>query len=535
MKPLFRSALVLGCCYFLLAWFGIYLSREAGNVAAIWPANALLLGVALRSPTEHVKYFVATSGLANVAANMGFGDSWLISAGFASCNMTEVVCAFAAMRWISPGRWRTFSSRRGIAFAGVAGFLAPLVGAALGALLVNRAYGSGYWQVFETWWLADAMGFLLITPAVLSWKSATHRDPTRKRTAERVSVMILTLLLTSYAFTQDNFPVLYIVTPVLMWSAFRFESFLTAISAVGICVIAVVATVHGEGPIPLISAGHELEWIQFLQLYLGVAVLVPVVVAALMEERQRLIGELEANNAELERYAFTVSHDLKSPLVTMQGFVRHLRADLDAGAHEAVSEDLAEIEVATKTMATMLEDLLELSKQGVVANATQPLRLRELIEQATTLLPNDATVVVDLPASVPATPGDRSRLAIVVRNILENSQKFARSDQPLVIKISCECRDGDVIYKFQDNGIGIAQAHVARVFDLFERLETDTTGSGVGLSIVKRIVEAHRGRVWIESAGHNLGTSVLIRLPQWQETVNIGEPSNERALLRTAS
>jgi len=176
------------------------------------------------------------------------------------------------------------------------------------------------------------MGFLLVTPAILSWNANHEVRGFRKRSIERVAIAVAVVTTTTYGFTHPHFPVLFAVTPLLLWAAFRFESFATAVAALSMCVISVAATVHGIGPIALLANGNGDNTIQFLQLYLGIAVLVPFVVAVLIEERHRLISELESKNTELERYAFTVSHDLKAPLITIAGFLRHLIEDITAGS-----------------------------------------------------------------------------------------------------------------------------------------------------------------------------------------------------------
>jgi signal transduction histidine kinase len=233
-------------------------------------------------------------------------------------------------------------------------------------------------------------------------------------------------------------------------------------------------------------------------------------------ERERLIGELERRNAELERFTYTVSHDLRSPLVTVRGFVDLLEKDIAAADRERTTADLDRIRHATATMEKLLLELLELSRIGRVANPPERISLDELAQQAVALLHGRlraAHVRVDVHAGLPTVRGDRSRLLEVFQNLIENAVKF-RSGQgePVVEVASRPGPDGPVVY-VRDNGIGIDPRYHDRVFGLFERLDPRVEGTGVGLALVKRIVDVHGGRVWVESEGAGKGSTFCFTLP----------------------
>jgi signal transduction histidine kinase len=233
-------------------------------------------------------------------------------------------------------------------------------------------------------------------------------------------------------------------------------------------------------------------------------------------ERERLIEELERRNAELERFTYTVSHDLRSPLVTVRGFVDLLEKDVAVAAPERVAADLARIRGATSTMEKLLRELLELSRIGRVMNPPERVALDELARQATALLHERlraANVRVEVEPGLPFVLGDRTRLIEVFQNLIENAVKFRSGQGEPVVQIgSRPGPDGPVAY-VRDNGVGIDPRYHDRVFALFERLDPRVEGTGVGLALVKRIVEVHGGRVWVESEGAGLGSTFCFSLP----------------------
>jgi signal transduction histidine kinase len=233
-------------------------------------------------------------------------------------------------------------------------------------------------------------------------------------------------------------------------------------------------------------------------------------------ERERLIAELERRNAELERFTYTVSHDLRSPLVTVRGFVDLLEKDVAVGRPERVAADLGRIRAATATMETLLRELLELSRVGRVMNPPERVPLDDLARQATALLRERlraAGIRVDIQPGLPVVHGDRGRLLEVLQNLIENAVKFRSGQAEPVVEVgSRPGPDGPVVY-VRDNGIGIDPRYHERVFGLFERLDPRVEGTGVGLALVKRIVEVHGGRVWVESEGAGKGSAFCFTLP----------------------
>jgi signal transduction histidine kinase len=235
------------------------------------------------------------------------------------------------------------------------------------------------------------------------------------------------------------------------------------------------------------------------------------------KERAELIDELEAKNAELERFTYTVSHDLKSPLITIRGFVGLLETDLKADDRQRVAQDLQHIASATDTMQTLLNELLELSRIGRIVNPSEWINLGELIDEALDLVAGRIEknqVQVSVAPDPPKVFGDRQRLLEVVQNLIDNAAKFVSSSDRPHIQIRYEDLTTEVICHIRDNGPGIDPGYNEKVFGLFERLDPSTEGTGIGLALVKRIIEVHGGRVWLESDGEDRGSCFSFSLPK---------------------
>jgi signal transduction histidine kinase len=227
-------------------------------------------------------------------------------------------------------------------------------------------------------------------------------------------------------------------------------------------------------------------------------------------------ADLAAKNAELERFTYTVSHDLKSPLVTIRGFAELAGNDLVAGRLERARQDLDRIVTAADKMHRLLEELLELSRVGRVVHEPEDVHLGELAREAVELVRGrigQADMAVDVAHDLPVVRADRRRLLEVYQNLVENAAKFTHVGRDARVQIGVRSDGGERVFFVRDNGRGIEPRFLERVFALFEKLDAGAEGTGVGLALVRRIVEAHGGRVWAESDGPGHGTTVCFTLP----------------------
>lgn len=234
------------------------------------------------------------------------------------------------------------------------------------------------------------------------------------------------------------------------------------------------------------------------------------------EQQAGLLRELEVKNAELERFVYTVSHDLKSPLITIQGFSGMLEQSAAKGDVARMQADITRIRAAADRMQMLLNDLLELSRIGRLVNPPARISLRDLAREAVDLVAGHAAsraVQVDISPHLPTIVGDRQRLLEVLQNLVDNAIKFMGDQHAPRIEIGAREEGGETICYVRDNGMGIDPNYHSKVFGLFERLDQTIEGTGIGLAIVQRVIEVHGGRIWVESEGQGRGSTFYFSLP----------------------
>ncbi len=245
-------------------------------------------------------------------------------------------------------------------------------------------------------------------------------------------------------------------------------------------------------------------------------VLIDRYIKRISTERKQAEQELQSKNDELERFTYTVSHDLKSPLITILSYVGMIRKDLNAGNYLRAEGDLSRIEGAAVKMKELLGGLLELSRVGRMMDEASPIDMNRLVNDCLAQLSGSLKkkqVEVVLQPDLPATLGDPQRISSVLQNLLENAIKYMGDQTAPRIEIGTREEGRETVFFVSDNGAGIDPLHHERVFGLFNKLDGKSEGAGIGLALVKRVIEVHGGRVWVESEGVGKGSRFCFTLP----------------------
>ena len=228
------------------------------------------------------------------------------------------------------------------------------------------------------------------------------------------------------------------------------------------------------------------------------------------------VEELQDKTAELERFIYTISHDLKSPLITISGFVGCLREDFDSRDGANFDATVLRISTASERMKQLLDELLELSRIGRQLNPPERVQLNELVEEAIEVVHGriaGAKVVINVEPGLPYVKVDRQRLLQVYENLIDNAVKFSADSPNPAVHVGVRLEGDRSVFYVRDNGVGIASKYLGKVFELFEKLDPRSSGTGVGLAIVKRVIEIHGGEIWAESAGPGQGATFCFTLP----------------------
>jgi PAS domain S-box-containing protein len=236
-------------------------------------------------------------------------------------------------------------------------------------------------------------------------------------------------------------------------------------------------------------------------------------------KRKRAEEELRRKNEELESFIYTISHDLKTPLITVQGFVSALEEDCGERLGEEARRHLRFIRDASKKMEALVKDLLELSRIGRVVHPKEEVDFSQVVEESVKGFKKRIKkrrielVVAD---EFPVVACDKQRMMQVMENLLSNAIKFMGDNPSPRIEVGHrEEEDGFHRFWVKDNGIGIDPQYHGKIFELFQSLGEveDEEGTGVGLTIVRRVIEQQGGRVWLESA-EGQGSTFYLTLPK---------------------
>ena len=234
------------------------------------------------------------------------------------------------------------------------------------------------------------------------------------------------------------------------------------------------------------------------------------------QKQEELVQQLKLKNQELDRFAITVSHDLKTPLITITGYLGYLEKDALAGNRDRVRKDIGQINEAAKSMGKLVDEILDLSRIGRIMNPPREVSFDEIVQEALKAaegLIQVRQVRVKVGSGFPVIYCDFARIVQVLQNLITNAVKFMGQQTDPLIEIGVEKREGEQVFFVKDNGMGIDPKYQEQVFGLFTKLNANTEGLGIGLGIVKRIIEVHEGRIWVESE-LGKGASFYFTLPE---------------------
>ena len=230
---------------------------------------------------------------------------------------------------------------------------------------------------------------------------------------------------------------------------------------------------------------------------------------ALIENEKKLeatLAELADKNTELETFVYSVSHDLKTPIVTIEGFIGALREDFGDQIDENAEKYLNYMSDASRRMEILINDLLYLSRIGRLPERKIEFSFDDLMKKVLkTLQPyiDESGVTLNVVKGLPLIYGEMERLSQVMENLLSNAVKYIGKENPVPrIDVGAIEQGGQKVLFVRDNGIGIEKNYYQKIFEIFQRLPAGKKigeGTGVGLTIVKRIIEHHGGKIWLES------------------------------------
>ena len=471
--------------------------------------------------------------------NVTTAGSVATSVGVASGNTLEALLAVYLVNRFASGKDAFARAPDILRFAGLAALLSTIVSATVGVgSLTLGGYASveQFGAIWFTWWLGDAAGAMVVTPLLLLWYLDHRLTWTPARLWEGLlllAAVVLTGLVIFFIPVIEPYPLAFLCIPVLVWAAFRFGQREAASAVAVLSALAIAGTVQDRGPFVMQTPNESLL---VLQAFMAVMALTALPMAALGTERSRLLERERAARAQAEEanrakdeFLAILGHELRNPLSAIGAATAVLDQLQEPDAGEAQRWRTI-IRRQTEHLSRLIDDLLDIARvtAAKMSITRRPMDLgAAALHCARRLAPAHIAGMPRIEVRVQEAwiSADMDRIEQIIDNLLRNAVKHTPPQGSVCVAVTL---DGDAaVLSVEDTGAGIESDLLPRVFDAFvqgrQGLERPAGGLGVGLTLVRRLVELHSGRVEARSEGPGRGSVFTVRLP------GIDRPLSDRA------
>jgi signal transduction histidine kinase len=530
-SPLYIAQVTaVAALYILAALAGLRLDAVSGFAALVWPPT----GIALAAVLLAGRRIWPGIFLGALVANLLTGAPSLAATGIATGNTLEAIVGAYALTRVAGFRLSLDRLRDVLALIFLAAALSTMISATIG---IASLYAAGLVQqpklaeTWRTWWVGDAIGALLVAPAILVWSKRPRLHPSARRLGEAamlaLGVLVASLLVFIAPITSGDGPLghAYVFFPLLMWAAIRFGQRGSVTATVVVSAIAVMGTVMGRGPFVQPTLHESLL---ALQTFMGITAATFLVLGASVSERERYEEELRAardvataaNSAKAEFLA-VMSHELRTPLNAIAGYADILSLGVPGPLTQKQDDAVARIRINQQHLLALIDDVLSFAKleAGSTSITSRPVRVCEELDSLEPLLRPDLlrrelTFVWNGCDSALSALADPVKLRQILLNVLGNAIKFTPPRGR--VELSALRNADKVSIRVSDTGIGIPADQIGRVFEPFFQVQTGTTreypGVGLGLAIARDFARAMGGDIELASTPGK-GSTVTIELP----------------------
>ncbi len=519
---------IVAVLYLALAQASIWLNDPVQLGAAFWPAAGVSLGLLLLLDRRMWPWILGGVVVAEVAGDLVRGYAPGAIAFWAAGNVVEpLVGALLIRRFTSRnGSLTPLRALIGFLLGGV--LVGPLVGATIGSMGTIVFLGLAPALVWPKYVVGDALGVLVVAPVLLTWD---HPGATGSRLEAAVlavtSAAATVLVFRNWDVVWDvTLP--YLIVPFLVWAGLRFGVRGVALIALGIAMIANVATATGYGPFA-ITGGTQYA-VTLLQVFLGIALTTGLVLASLasdltdsrdMARRLSEHNEAERRNRQFrDAFVGVMSHEIRTPITTIYGMSELLRKRHRTMEPDTVGQYLEDIAGDADRLRRLTEDLLVLSRAegGRLDVATNPLMMGHLVRttvESERVRSTEHHFAVKGPSQLPLVLGEDVYVEQIARNFLGNAAKYSPPGTSITVTLSREA--GGVAVRVTDSGPGLPDGPPDKLFDVFYRAPDaigSTSGAGIGLFVCRELAKAMGGRVWAARAPGGTGAEFGLWLPE---------------------
>jgi signal transduction histidine kinase/CheY-like chemotaxis protein len=513
--------------YFAAGKFGLYFAAYNPSSSPVWPpagiaVAALVLGGLRIWPAVFLGAFfvnVTTSGTVFTSLGIATGNT-----------LEAIIGAYLTIHYAN-GR-RVFERAQDVfkfvAISIFASAVSPTIGLACLAF-GGFAQWTEFVRIWLTWWLGDVGGFLLVAPFLILWIENPRTIGDRRRVLEESLTLIAIALVGIFVFGGalpgiENYPIGFVCIPMLVWSAFRFGQREAATASVILTASATWGITRGLGPWARFA--NPVSSFILPQAFMVTMAVMTLAMAAAVGERKR--AEAEAHDARKkaeeagrgkDQFLAMLGHELRNPLGALVSAVKVLESvNIQAEQASRIREIMAR---QSRHLARLVDDLLDIGRltTGTIALHRRPMDIGECARNyiATQRFNEEyAARKISLETKAVWINGDPDRIEQILANLLSNALKHTRGDGKILLVIRPE--DDRAVISVEDDGDGMSADLLPRVFDLFAQGDQESDrrrgGLGVGLTLVRRLVELHGGTVEAHSEGLGHGSAFLVRMPR---------------------
>lgn len=511
----------------LLVALAVGHARTSGLVAGLWGAGGVAVAVWLRAGRgrRHDTVFALVLTVSIAIGELIGGNKPALSLLFTAANMIEIAAAVFLVRRVAPSL--DIASLDGaVRFLVCAAVVAPLPAGLLATFGLAQLGADDPVRNFQTWWFGHALGIAVIGALGLSLTSATLARLSRPRALIEAAALLAAILAFYYVGFTGRMTMGFIMAPLLLAGAVRLGMAGAAVSLLIVTILSVGGAMFGHGPY---KAGIDRpEQVMMAQLLVLVGYIPMLIVAALLEERDRLAERARRGQTRAEmtseaksRLLANVAHEIKSPVAGVIG-IGQLWSSGQLGTTTPKQVEMADMLVKTaRQIETLAQDLLDVARAeaGAVKVELRPADVPGLLEdvrRSAALLPEargvEMSVVCEDERVIALA--DSQRLAQVVTNLVVNALKYGGVGGKVILSAS---RDEErVRIEISDFGPGLSPQKQAQLFEPFNRLgleRSSVEGHGIGLALAKRLVELQGGSIGVISTPGQ-GATFWIELPR---------------------
>jgi len=553
--------------YYLSAKLGYFFAFDKTMALPAWPPAgigfALLIllgraawpGITIGALLANIMMYWSTP---NITASAIISSSALIAAGH---TLEPLLGFFLLGKWIKdPYIFNT--PRNAFRFLFIT-LMMSCVGACIGTVslyLLHPNAPSVYLRIAYSWWVGNVVGILLFTPFILTVVRRTYFKFSPDKTLELGIFLlnlvgILLLLRVGYLQTTLIHALPFLMLPLLLWLAFRFDLMIALAGVLIVSMVSIHITKSGDGPFVLSSSYSSML---LLQIYVGVMSISTIILSATVREvgevqrklevfnenlegmvfeRTRALNdeistrketeakllqtnlELSKRNTELDNFVYSVSHDLRAPIASVLGLINLARKDKNKSMKDVY---LDMIHKSAVRQDDFIKEILDQSRNSRLEVKCDEIAFEQIIEEAFAHLSHatdpEQPVQKDIKVNqLVAFHSDRWRIKVILNNLISNAIRYRNGKDP-VITVNVDVGSTSAVMTIQDNGKGISSEHLPNIYKMFYRGTDDGAGSGLGLYIVKEAVDKLRGSVNIESE-LGMGTLVTLEIPALSQSV----------------